>query len=146
MPRKFSLRLGMAALPGLIAISFVSLKGCCTPAASQCLSAVNLSAQGAYDLILQYQGDPNLVILDVRTPDEYNTEHIPGAINIDVEDASFQDEVGALDRDKMYLVYCRSGRRSCIATDIMSTMGFSTLYNMVDGINDWKDANLPLEK
>ena len=66
-----------------------------------------------------------LVLLDVRTPDEFATGHLQGATNIDVEDPSFADQIAALDKDAHYVVYCRSGRRSAIAVQTMKDAGFT---------------------
>lgn len=69
------------------------------------------------------------VIVDVRTPAEFASGHLEGAINIDVQAADFDAQVDALDRDAEYLVYCRSGNRAGSAIDRMAAMGFTTLEN-----------------
>ena len=65
------------------------------------------------------------VVVDVRTPDEYAAGHVDGAINVDVESADFGAQIAALPKDTQYAVYCRSGRRSTLATDQMSEAGFT---------------------
>ncbi len=79
----------------------------------------------------------NVVILDVRTPLETKEGIIPGAIEIDIKGDDFKEKVKALDRDKTYLVYCRSGRRSVAACDIMEREGFKKLYNLLGGYLDY---------
>jgi phage shock protein E len=69
------------------------------------------------------------VVIDVRTPAEYSAGHVEGALNIDVEDASFQSAISTLDPDVTYLVYCRSGRRSAVAKGVMEQIGLT----VVDG-------------
>lgn len=69
------------------------------------------------------------MIVDVRTPAEFASGHLEGAINIDVRAADFDAQVDALDRDAEYLVYCRSGNRAGSAIDRMAAMGFTTLEN-----------------
>jgi rhodanese-related sulfurtransferase len=64
------------------------------------------------------------VIIDVRTPDEFAAGHIAGAVNIPVEAADFGTRIAELDPQEPYLVYCRSGRRSALAADLMATAGF----------------------
>lgn len=66
-----------------------------------------------------------LVLLDVRTPDEYATGHLQGAVNINVEDSAFDDSIADLDKDGHYVVYCRSGRRSALAVQKMRDAGFT---------------------
>ena len=83
------------------------------------------------------QNDGNSVVLDVRTPEEYEEKHIPGSINIDIKEPDFQDKLDELPEDKQYLVYCRSGGRSARACQIMATEGFENLYNLEGGILDW---------
>ena len=85
----------------------------------------------------------NFVILDVRTPGEYYIDHIEDSILIDVQDPSFLEEVSKLDKDLTYLVYCRSGRRSAEASDILVDLGFNDVYNMTGGILDWEAAGFP---
>ena len=66
-----------------------------------------------------------LVLLDVRTPDEFAAGHLQGATNIDVEDPSFTDQIAELDKSGHYVVYCHSGRRSAIAAQAMKDAGFT---------------------
>lgn len=78
------------------------------------------------------------VILDVRTPAEFNGGHIPGAKNLDLMGPAFAQEVARLDKDKTYLVYCRSGNRSGAACGLMAKQGFEKLNNLRGGIAAWQ--------
>lgn len=78
-----------------------------------------------------------VVVLDLRTPGEYAEGHISGAINIDVEDPSFDQKVGQLDKSATYAVYCRSGRRSALATEQMAQAGFTSLAELDGGLLSW---------
>jgi rhodanese-related sulfurtransferase len=84
--------------------------------------------------------EPKVVILDVRTPGEFASGHIVGAINIDAESGNFESEVSTLDKKLVYAVYCRSGRRSTIAVEKMVELGFTNLYNLNGGTIDWESA------
>lgn len=84
------------------------------------------------------------VILDVRTPDEYATGHIDGAILADVSDASFASRVAGLDRSATYFVYCRSGNRSAAATSFMIEQGFTSVFELDGGVIAWSNEDLPL--
>jgi rhodanese-related sulfurtransferase len=75
-------------------------------------------------------------LVDVRTPQEYEAGHIPGALNIDVRSADFDTQAAKLNKKKPVAVYCRSGVRSRIAASKMAGMGF-TVYNLDKGINGW---------
>jgi rhodanese-related sulfurtransferase len=80
-------------------------------------------------------------LLDVRTVDEFETEHIEGAVNINVNELSSRlDEVP---RDETILVYCRSGARSVTASNILIDAGYADVYNMLGGINEWKAEGYP---
>jgi rhodanese-related sulfurtransferase len=80
---------------------------------------------------------PNTVVLDVRTPAETAAGMIEGAIELDVTNPNFAEKVAELDKSKTYLVYCRSGRRSANACQIMSGQGFGQLYNLQGGYLAW---------
>ncbi|PHN04472.1 rhodanese-like domain-containing protein [Flavilitoribacter nigricans] len=79
----------------------------------------------------------NTVVLDVRTPGEVEAGVIDGALTIDISDPDFQKKIGELDKDKTYLVYCQSGGRSARACEMMSDMGFESLFNLEDGYMAW---------
>ena len=80
---------------------------------------------------------PNTVIIDVRTPEEYNGGHIPGAINMDVNGGNFLHQIKSLDSTKKYLLYCRSGKRSESALNIMRARGFPRVVHLKGGIEAW---------
>jgi rhodanese-related sulfurtransferase len=79
----------------------------------------------------------DLVVLDVRTPEEFAAGALPGAILIDINEPSFASEVSQLDTDLPYLVYCRSGNRSASAVEIMDDLGFTEIYELADGVQAW---------
>jgi len=80
----------------------------------------------------------SLVILDVRTEWEFESEHIEGAINIPVDE--LQQRLGELNPNDEILVYCRTGNRSARATQTLKDNGYSKVYHMADGIEAWKQA------
>lgn len=104
----------------------------------------NLNIEKAIKLINE---STNLVILDVRTREEYLTGNIPNSINIDVLSQDFKSKIDMLDKNKEYLVYCRSGNRSAIASSIMSTNGFLNIYNLQNiAYQDFANAMLTNNK
>lgn len=85
----------------------------------------------------------NLILLDVRTAEEYSSGYIPNSINIDVLSSDFKSKIGLLDKNKEYLIYCRSGNRSTIASSIMATNGFIEIYNLNNvNYSDFENAIL----
>lgn len=84
----------------------------------------------------------NLVILDVRTQEEFNDGHLEGAIMIDFYGDDFTEQLAQLDPEVPYLLYCRSGNRSGQTTSIMRDLGFLDVADIDGGIVAWTEANL----
>lgn len=96
----------------------------------------NLTQQQWSELL---KSDENALILDVRTPEEFNGGKIPNSINIDIyKGQGFIYLVDELDKSKNFYVYCRSGARSGQACSVMNKMGISNAYNLLGGIMDWR--------
>lgn len=85
------------------------------------------------------------VLLDVRTPGEFQSGTIKGSMNIDFNAPDFEDEIAKLDRSKTYLVYCRSGNRSGQALPMLEQLNLSKIYHLDGGIKAWKAAGNPVE-
>jgi len=92
------------------------------------------------------QKDKKIIVLDVRTADEYKEGHIKGAINIDIRQPDALGRVDKLNRNAKYLVYCRTNHRSGIAVEHMTQSGFKTVYQMMDGFQGWAANHLAVEK
>jgi phage shock protein E len=88
----------------------------------------------------------NLVILDIRTPEEFATGHIPGAINIDYYSPDFEQKLRTLNLDVPYVMYCNSGNRSANALPLMDSIGFEEVYELDGGIQAWYAAGEPVEQ
>lgn len=86
------------------------------------------------------ENNPDLVLLDVRTPKETAAGKIKNALEVNVLSPNFSKKIGTLDKSKSYLVYCRSGKRSANACNIMSKQEFPKLYNLEGGYNAWVKA------
>jgi len=108
----------------------------------------NVSVQEAKEMI--EKGD--VFVLDVRTPDEFNSSHIKGATLIPVSnafgsnlssDSLLKARIDEVPKKKI-LVYCRTGRRSDTASTMLVNAGYSPVYNMVGGITAWIDAGYPV--
>ncbi len=106
----------------------------------------DISPQEALTLIQNNQNNPDFVIIDVRTPEEFADGHIENASNIDFYSATFREELDNLDKNKTYLIYCRSGGRSGSALDIMAELDFTEVYNILGGIIAWNAEGLPTVK
>jgi thioredoxin 1 len=86
------------------------------------------------------------LILDVRTPEEYKSGYIRGAVNIDYRADDFEKQVAKLDKSKTYLVYCLSGGRSGEAATYMREQGFKQVQELKGGVLAWEKAGFELEK
>ena len=87
-----------------------------------------------------------VVVLDVRTPEEYAAGHIAGATNVNFNGKDFQAKLEKLDKDQTYLVHCAVGMRSAKACKKMDELQFRNLYDLQGGLNAWKKAGLPVAK
>lgn len=125
----------------LTAVLAFSLLAC--QAEQQAVLQEPISAQEAQQLITQ---SPEVKILDVRTPAEFQEGHLQGALNLDFQGPDFEKQVAQLDPQGNYLLYCASGRRSAAAQELMNSKGFLHVNNLKDGIQGWQSAGLPVQK
>jgi rhodanese-related sulfurtransferase len=84
------------------------------------------------------ESKPSLIILDVRTQEEYDSDHIEGAILIPVDE--IEGRLDELSKNDELLVYCQTGNRSTNAVNILQANGFTKIFHMNDGITGWIQA------
>ena len=97
-------------------------------------------------LIMARGDSPGFVLLDVRTPGEYNQGHIQGAKLLDYYHPEFLKRLKTLDREKTYLLYCRTGNRSGRTLDVMGKLGFKQAAHLAGGIVAWQGKGYALVK
>jgi len=85
--------------------------------------------------------DTAYVVLDVRTPDEIDAGKVGEAMELDYYEPSFGGDLAKLDKDKSYLVYCKSGGRSAKTAQQMIDLGFARVYNLTGGYTSWYAAH-----
>jgi rhodanese-related sulfurtransferase len=105
-----------------------------------------ITTEQAADLIQKNKNNPDFIILDVRTPAEYQSGAIAGAINIDSYAVDFKARLNQLDINHKYLVYCRTGNRSARAAALMKTLKFREVYDLSGGVVAWSQKGYPLVK
>ncbi len=88
------------------------------------------------DFMTKYKNTPDAILMDVRTPAEFDAGHIQGSVNVDYENVNFESEVNKLDASKTYFVYCRSGNRSSKAIPIMKNIGIENIYDLQGGVSN----------
>ncbi len=96
-----------------------------------------------FNTLIKEQKDA--VLIDVRTPKELYSGMIKGAVNIDIAGPDFDKKINELDKEKHYLVYCRSSKRSKAACNRMAKKGFAKLYNLQGGMLAWKKEGFASE-
>ena len=89
---------------------------------------------------------PDVQLVDVRTPEEFSEGHLENAINIDVTADDFDAKVVDLDKEKPVMVYCKSGGRSAKASARLKELGFKNISDLEGGITNWKSENKPVVK
>jgi len=137
-------RTGPVTVVWLVAAVVLALAACGggggTGTASATIETISLTE--AADLVAE--APEGLVILDVRTPEEFAAGHLAGAVNLDVRAAGSAAELEALDRDVPYLMYCRTGNISAQVREIMRELSFTEVYEVAGGIAAWVEAGLPV--
>lgn len=87
---------------------------------------------------------PGIVLLDVRSPEEYNSGHLKGAINYNYNGTDFEKQINTIDKTKPVYVYCQRGGRSAGASEVLVKKGFKNVYNLTGGIEAWNGKKLPV--
>ena len=116
------------------------------PAGSAAAAATvieHVDAQGAARLL---ESNQKVVVIDVRTPDEYAGGHIAGAKNINFRSPEFASALGALDRSQTYLVHCAAGGRSTSSLATFEKLGFQKVVHLDGGFSGWAEAGKPVAK
>lgn len=105
---------------------------------------IHLTPREAYALIQERKEDADFVILDVRTPAEFQGERLADAVNLDYYAPNFRTEMAKLAKDKTYFVYCRTSNRSSQTLRLMQALDFYQVYHLTGGIIGWTQEKLPV--
>ncbi|HSI10889.1 MAG TPA: rhodanese-like domain-containing protein [Chthoniobacter sp.] len=114
-----------------------------TVAAATVAAPKNISVDDAEKLL---KSDSKVIVLDVRTADEFKDGHIPGAKNVDFFSDDFAKQVAALDKSKTYVVHCAAGGRSAKACKVFEKEQLPSVYHLNEGFKAWEAAGKPVEK
>ncbi len=93
-----------------------------------------------------HQKQNGIVLIDVRTPEEFADGYIKNAKNINFYDDSFMNKINKLDKKQPVYIYCKKGGRSAKAAQKLKAAGFEKVYDLEGGISQWKDDNFELVK
>ena len=137
--------MGRRKVLGVVLGALVALAGCGGGVETTARGALIESISPAAAAALIASAPAGLVVLDVRTPEEFAEARLAGAVNLDFYAPTFADDLAALDGEVPYILYCRSGNRSETAREMMRSLGFLEVHEMAGGINAWAGAGLPVE-
>ena len=141
LTRSWSRRIAAGSMV-VVAITGISACSSSAPASSSTSRATGRHmAASDFSTALK---EPGTIVVDVRTPAEFASGHLPQAKNIDIEAADFATRIAALDKNATYAVYCHSGNRSGAALEQMAGVGFTHLYDLAGGIGAWQSMGGPM--
>ena len=118
----------------ILLLSLTAISGCSSKSDISVTEYTKITAEEAKEMMDQ---DSSVIVLDVRTEEEYNTGHIEGAILIPNTEIIEKAENILTDKSATILVYCRSGRRSALAAEDLAGLGYTNVYDF-GGIIDWE--------
>ncbi|MFC5269433.1 rhodanese-like domain-containing protein [Adhaeribacter terreus] len=124
----------------LILVTILTFSGCAQTQNSSGGTRQDVNATQAKELITK---EEELVILDVRTPEEFANGHVANAKNLDFYAPDFEQQLEQLDTTKPYLIYCASGNRSGKTATLMQNKGFKKIINSQTGFQELKQAAVP---
>jgi rhodanese-related sulfurtransferase len=120
------------------------------PAQGQAASAPAAAASASLPLISpqallerQAKKDQSLFVLDVRTPEEYAAGHVPGAVNVPYDQVA--SHLAEIPKDKEVVLYCRSGRRTGLAAEVLEANGYTKLVHLQGDMQAWLQDGRPVE-
>ena len=123
------------SLLSLILIGFLSIS--CKGQSSK-----NIETIPAVTFAEKINSTPSAQILDVRTPEEFKSQHIDNAVNVDWKANDFTEKANKFNKEKPVFVYCLAGSRSQQAANTLSELGFKKIYNLQGGILKWNSAGM----
>lgn len=131
----------MAAV-GLV-IAVLALPCACSEGESPEQVIEDIQLEEAFALMEDNRDNDDFVIIDLRSAREYANGHIEEAVNLDYSASDFARELEELDRDMAYLLYSRTDDVSGQVLDMMAELGFTEVYNMLGGMEQWERVGLP---
>lgn len=140
-PTKFFVLAGFALLLASCNEGDQSSESADAGASGSATSVESITPEAAAQLIKE---SSDVVVLDIRTPEEFAEGHVAGAVNVDFRADSFEEKIGELDPGTPYVVHCRSGGRSAQSLPILEKAGFEKIYHLEAGFNGWTASNLPV--
>ena len=108
-----------------------------TLAVSLGISVADVTEISVERAVARIKKDPKIVVVDIRTPEEFAKGHLKGAVNLNVSNQDFSKKLAKLDRKKTYLMHCRSGGRSAASIAVWDRLGFENVLHLAAGTLGW---------
>ena len=108
------------------------------------LACANVTPVTVKQAVERMKKSSEIIVVDIRTPGEFSKGHIKKAINIDMNNKDFAKKLTKLDREKTYLMHCRSGGRSTASLPVWNRLGFKNVLHLSSGTLGWVRAGQPL--
>ncbi|CAN5151365.1 hypothetical protein BH09BAC3_BH09BAC3_16560 [soil metagenome] len=129
-----------STIKSIFAVSFALLVYACGTSSSSKSEALSPP-----EFAEKLKSNNEIILLDVRSPEEIEAGFIEGAENLNYNDEAFSGSLDNLDHSKIYFVYCASGKRSGKASELMKEKGFTSVTTLEGGFNAWKANELPVK-
>jgi rhodanese-related sulfurtransferase len=108
------------------------------------LTSDKIDVKEAYSYLKNHKGDEDMVLLDIRTKEEYDKGHLYNAILLDYTQTNFPQEIEKSDREKRYIIYCSNGKKSMNTIELMKELRFDKAHAIIGGLDEWKKQGLPM--
>lgn len=102
----------------------------------------SISVEEAYELL---DNDPDIIVVDVRTPEEYRGGYIGNAKNFDISASDFETNISSLGKEDKIMVVCASGVRSKEAAEYLTDKGYKNVFEVKGGLNEWKRKGMKVK-
>lgn len=108
------------------------------------LSGDKIDVNEAYSFLKKHKGSSDIVLIDLRTKEEYDKGYLEGSVSIDFRQADSPAKLEALDREKRYILYSKGSTEGLMAFELMKELRFENVHVITGGFDEWKAKGLPL--
>lgn len=108
------------------------------------LSSDKIDVNETYSFLKKHKGDNDIVLLDIRTKEEFDKGHLENAVSMDYSQPGFPAEVEKLERSKRYIIYDTNGKKNMNTLELMKELRFDKAHAVIGGLDEWKKQGLPL--
>ncbi|MEO8513575.1 MAG: rhodanese-like domain-containing protein [Ignavibacteria bacterium] len=110
------------------------------------LRADKVTVQEASNFISNHIGDSQVILLDIRSKNEFDSLSIDNSVNLDFSRPDFPEMTEKLDKDRRYIIIDENGKRSAMAFELMKEQRFTKIHYIIGGMDEWVKFNLPVKK